>query len=76
MHFDFWCVYWNIPCHKLRKIHAYKTTELGTNSPVGTCGREARVGGAEWLEVSGGLEMKDVTRGDCVDAGPTFHRTD
>ena len=33
-------------------------------------------GGAEWLEVSGGLEMKDVTRGDCVDSGPTFHRTD
>lgn len=75
MHFDFWCVYWNIPCHKLRKIHAHKTGEVGTNSPVGTCGREARVG-LSGSRSRGGLEMQDVTRGDCVDAGPTLNRTD
>lgn len=44
MHFDLWCVYWNIPHHKLRKIHVHKTTEVGINSPVGTSGREAREG--------------------------------
>lgn len=44
MHFDLWCVYWNIHHHKLRKIHAHETAEWASSSPVGTSGGEARVG--------------------------------
>lgn len=42
-----------------------ETAEMGISSPSGDKRRGGQ-GGAEWLEVSGDLEMKDVTRGDGV----------